>query len=408
MKSKTENQISLRKFPFPFQAMFAICSDVDHAISLPAYLDFMRFLNTDQQTSYGKGVSLEISNSFWFYNAVGDEQLSYFQGTSDIESEFAGVCRDFWNSGHIDTLHGYGDFNRGGFERHYAEQALEELDKWNVKIPVWVNHGNDNNHQKLGNYPGFDGANPSSKAYHFDLLREHGTRFYWAGRTTHVCGQRATFSLGHAAHKLLQSLVVKTKYRHIDRPLPDPLNRLLIPAKQTDGGELFEFQRFISRYGQVKNTDLHDLSLQLTRGNLSTLVKNEGYMLLYTHMNEHLPEQQALPAGVEAGFRLLSEYSQAGDLLVTTSSRLLQYADIHEQLAWETKFSSDQTQIHLSRLDDRPLVEEALQGITLYCTEPEKITLFCGEKQLSLKINPIDSSGKPSVSVVWEALEFPV
>jgi len=388
--------------------MFAISSDLDHAISLPAYLEFMKYLNTSQDTCYGRGLDLEISNSFWFFNTEKDNQLSYFQGLSTLESKFAGVCRELWKSGHIDTLHSYGNFNRGDFRRSFAEKALEALDKHGVDIPVWVNHGNDNNLQNIGDFPFSPGANPASKAYHFDLLKEYGLRFFWTGRTTHVSGQDTIFSLGNYLQRKLQNLALKTKYRKVQRPLPDPANRLLMQSSLEDGNHILEFQRFISRYGEVKNTDIHDLGLQLTRGNLSSLVKSEGYMLLYTHMNENLPESQALPVRVEAGFRRLAEYSQQKVLLVTTTSRLLQYADTREHLGWKTVSSSGLTEVHFFRDDKRPLTPKELQGVTLYCTEPEQTALFCGEERLSAQTNPADSSGRSSLSVVWEALEFPV
>lgn len=407
MNSKPEISVTLRKFPYPYKAMFAICSDVDHAISLSAYVEFMKYLNTEEQTAYGWGVGLEVSNSFWFFNATGDNQLSYFHGLSKQESDFASVCRELWESGHIDTLHSYGNFDTGGFERKYAEMAMDELEKQSRVIPVWVNHGNDNNHQKIGPYPNFNGAQPDSTAYHFDLLKQHGTSFFWAGRTTHVCGQNANPSLNHQAQQLLQVLVLKTKYRNTNRPLPDPANHLLIPTKMADGNELIEFQRFISRYGEVKNTDLNDLGVQLKESNLSALVKSGGYMLLYTHMNENLPEGQPLPETVDAGFRRLAKYSHEKDLLVTTNSRLLQYADVSEHLSWKASRESGITQLKLFRDDKRPLSPGELQGLTFYCPNPESLRLYCGDTILPVQVNPADSSGKSSVSVIWEALQFP-
>ncbi len=408
MSSRPENDISLRKFPYPYQAMFAISSDLDHAVSLPAYLEFMKYLNTDQNTCYGKGLGLEISNSFWFFNAEEDRQLSYFQGLSSRESDFAPVCRALWASGHLDTLHSYGNFNPGGFERSFAEKALEELAKHGADIPVWVNHGNDNNHQNIGNFTFSPGGNPASKDYHFDLLKESGSRFFWAGRTTHVSGQSASFSLENRLQQQVQNLVVKLKYGKINRPLPDPQNRLIVPSTLEDGHSFLDFQRFISRFGEVNNTDLHDLTRQLTRGNLDSLINSKGYMLLYTHMNENLPEGQALPPDVEQGFKLLVDYARKKDLMVTTAARLLQYADLTENLNLEVQQKSSLTEIHLTPKADCPIRAKNLQGVTVYCSEPARTTLYYDGLPLAVEVNPPDQSGLGSVSVPWDKLEYPL
>ena len=407
MKPNSEQTISLRKFPYPYRAMFAICSDVDHAVSLPAYLEFMKYLNTDQQTCYGTGLGLEISNSFWFFNAEDQQQLSYFLGTSTKESDFAPICREFWASGHLDTLHSYGNFNLGGFERLFAERALDELDKHSALVPVWVNHGNDLNHQKIGNYPSFRGARPGEKAYHFDLLKDHGTRFFWAGRTTHICGQNASFSIGNRLQQMAQTLVLKTKYRGLGRPLPDLENKLLLPTVLEDGSKIMEFQRFISRFGEVKKTDLSDLALQLTPSTLQALVKSQGYMLLYTHMNENLPEGQPLPPAVERGFRTLAKFARDNSLLVTTSARLLQYANLSENMVFEVHQSAGLTEIHLKPNSEQALEGRDLQGLTFYCSDPVKTRIFWAGQLLVTQVNQPDHSGVGSITIPWEKLEFP-
>ncbi len=408
MKPASDQTISLRKFPYPYKAMFAISSDVDHAVSLPAYLEFMSFLNTTRDTCYGVGLGLEISNSFWFFNAEDQQQISYFQGTSTKESDFAPVCRELWASGHLDTLHSYGNFNRGGFERSHAEKALKELDQHKAKILVWVNHGNDENHQKLGNYPAFHGAKTNEKAYHFDLLKESGTRFFWAGRTTHVCGQNAAFSPGNRIQQLAQNLIVQTKYRHVDRPLPSVDNQLLIKTQLEDGNQILEFQRFISCFGEVKNTDVTDLALQLTRPTLAALVKSQGYMLLYTHMNENLPEGQPLPADVARGFDLLAAFARNKDLLVTTSARLLQYADLTTNLLLDIHSGADLTEVHLHARGNDHLTVNDLQGLTFYCSDPEKTRIYWGGQLLETQVNPADHRGRVSISLPWTALVFPL
>lgn len=398
----------LRKIPAPYDALFAITSDADHAVSLSAYLEWQKYLNTSGDTVYGPGLGLEVGNSFWFYNGVGDDQLSYFQGTSGRESAFAGPCRELWRSGHIDTLHSYGDFNRGGFSRALAETAVNELDRQRFSPRVWVNHGNDANSQNIGTITPYQGADPDSKAYHQDLLRGLGTRFFWMGRTTHVAGQDAAFSLGNQLQQKLQNLVLKTKYRKIQRPLPDPPNRLLIQTALADGSRVLDFQRFISRFGKVKNTDFHDLGLQLSEGNLSALLKSQGFMLLYTHMNEHLPESGPLPVAVRTGFERLRKLQEQKRLLVTTTSRLLVYADLIQHLTWTMKTAGPVRQLHLQRDDHLPLTRETLQGVTFYVDEPQTVTLYFNDQPLPAQTNPAGSGQPTSIGVPWQPLVYPL
>src|SRR5437879_4067835 len=88
--------VQLAKYPYPYRAMMAICSDLDETPNRTTYLEMMRFLNTTEQTSLGQGVGLEAGNSLYFMTPPG--QYSYF-GTDDIGRELA---RTLIRSGHID------------------------------------------------------------------------------------------------------------------------------------------------------------------------------------------------------------------------------------------------------------------------------------------------------------------
>jgi len=120
----------------------------------------MDYLNGNSDTPWGKGLGLEIGNSFWFFNKTSSFQMSYFRNSTREETPFASVCRDFWISGHVDVMHTYGDFDEGGFSRKYAELALEELYAHGASILVWVNHGNENNTQNVGLFEYHHGSNP--------------------------------------------------------------------------------------------------------------------------------------------------------------------------------------------------------------------------------------------------------
>ncbi|MDP2365841.1 MAG: hypothetical protein Q8M94_18980, partial [Ignavibacteria bacterium] len=167
----------IRKFPYPYKCALAICSDIDAIISVERFLELQKFLCTDKETTAGKGISLEIGNSFLFFRNSDHPGISYFNGLSKVETDFAPVCRELIKSGFIDVLHTYGDFNLGGFNRDYAETSIEELICNNLKLKTWVNHGNKLNSQNVGGLPEFIGDSPGTKSYHLDLLKKYGMKY---------------------------------------------------------------------------------------------------------------------------------------------------------------------------------------------------------------------------------------
>ena len=157
--------------------MLAISSDLDNTSSLKVYLEMMKFFNTKSTTSFGRGLDLEIGNSFWFFNNSNFSQLSYYKNLTCKKAPFAYLCSDLLESGHIDVLHTYGNFDNGGFLRKHAEIALNELTKKNIKISVWVDHGSKNNTQRVGNNNNMLGAVKGSNEYHLDMAEKIGLEY---------------------------------------------------------------------------------------------------------------------------------------------------------------------------------------------------------------------------------------
>src|SRR4030042_1806878 len=122
----------LRRIPYPYRAMLAICSDLDETSDRNVYWEIMRFLNTAEQSAIGPGVGLEVGNSIYF--DMPAEQFSYWN-TDDTGRE---MVRALIRSGHIDCLHSYGDL---AAKRKQAARVLDELDRHGCKLEVWVDHG---------------------------------------------------------------------------------------------------------------------------------------------------------------------------------------------------------------------------------------------------------------------------
>lgn len=376
------------------------------------FLELMKFLNTDSVTPLGKGLDLEVGSSFWFFNATNTSQLSYYRGKSRINSDFAYFCRNLWKSGHIDMLHTYGNFDEGGFERQFAEYSISELEKYGVRIKVWVNHGNRNNLQNLGRFEFQNGADPGSAAYHFDLLRSYGVRFIWSGRMTHVIGQNAENTHNVRLTNFAQKLLSRTKYRFLRESIFDFENRLSMTITLQDASEVWDFVRFVNRFGLEKTKDAYDLVGQTHPSVIKILISNAGYLVLYTHMCEGVSNLKHLPQKLINNFRFLSRMYRDGKLLVATTSRLLQYNEVHDKVVWQTENKDGMKKIDISLDIDtlgskQKLSEDMLQGMTFYCDDPHKTAIFFDGKPMKIQRNPKDATGRFSVTIPWRKLEYP-
>jgi hypothetical protein len=114
-------KIRLKTFPYTYKAALDINSDLDGTHTFEEFLEIQRFLNTKEGTSMGRGIGLEIGNSFWMYSGSSDDKFTYFKSLTTFPSGSAPIIRDFIKSGYIDVMHSYGNFSRvGGFHRDMA------------------------------------------------------------------------------------------------------------------------------------------------------------------------------------------------------------------------------------------------------------------------------------------------
>src|SRR5205085_2853215 len=186
LRSDAAVRVSLRPFPYPYRAALAICSDLDETADRNVYWEIMRFLNTTQHTTMGRGAGLEIGNSIYF--DMRPDQFAYWN-TDDTGRAMA---RAMIRSGHIDCLHSYGDL---ATTRAHAGRALDELAKHDCRLRVWVDHAIAPSNFGPDIMQGH-GDEPGHPAYHADLTTQYGIRYVWRGRVTSVLGQDAPPRLG--------------------------------------------------------------------------------------------------------------------------------------------------------------------------------------------------------------------
>lgn len=181
----SEKSIKISRIPYPYKAMLAICSDLDETPDEKAYFELMRFLNTAEDTSCGKGINLEIGNSIYFSMPKG--QFSYWNTDDAGRNKIHTLIR----SGHIDCLHSLGDLID---TRKEVVTAFDALERNGCKLNVWVDHAVAPTNFGADIMHGH-GDDIKHSAYHADLALKHGIRYVWTGRVTSVIGQDRPFSL---------------------------------------------------------------------------------------------------------------------------------------------------------------------------------------------------------------------
>src|SRR5882724_8721210 len=117
--------------PYPYRALLAISSDLDETPHRSVYRESMRFLNTTESTSMGQGVGLEVGNSIYF--DMPPDQFAYW----NTDDSGRTMVRALIRSGHIDTLHSFGNL---ATTRDHARRALEELARHSCQLQVWIDH----------------------------------------------------------------------------------------------------------------------------------------------------------------------------------------------------------------------------------------------------------------------------
>lgn len=388
----------LRKFPYPYNAMLAISSDIDDT-TLEEFKTYHKFLNTKEQTSYGEGLGLDIGDSMWMYMADSmkgkvdkygngvESIMTFYKGTNSTQKHNSDEIIHFINAGWIDSLHAFGDFSteneRGTtFNRKLAIGAWNALKSINFKPTVWINHGDRSNKQNFGAYGTSkfmsyqQGDNPKSPYYHTDLTIGNGIKYVW--------NSISDYNFGH------------------DYPLYELSIR--------DGRKVWGFFRYTNNLtnGKIDWTwTPKDLYRQLSQSNLDSLVEKQQYSIVTQHFGveaENLFSQENIKS-----LRMLDDYENNGKILVAKTSRLLNYANVHKNILYDRVTENGKTYINVNCISDPifgkyiPTLDD-IRGITFYCDDPENTVLLLNKNGIDsteIQINPKDETGKASISIKW-------
>lgn len=395
----------LRPIPYPYTAMLAICSDLDETPDRNLYFEIMRFLNTTEETEYGRGVGLEVGNSIYF--DMPPDQFSYWN-TDDTGRR---MLQTLIQSGHVDCLHSFGDL---ATERRHAGRALDELTSHACRLPVWVDHAvaptNIGDDIMRG-----EGDLPGSRYYHTDLTFAHGVRFVWRGRVTSTLSQgvrRTLRGILHPRHPYASVVAVAKEVakglagrRQSNRYAMHYHNRLLRPIRLRDGRPALEFLRSNPHWRGVGRGALaDDLVDVFTPRVLRTLAEGRGISILYTHLGRTRTAERFGPH-VRQAFRALAEYAQDNALLLTTTGRALAYSQMLNLVSFATREVGDALHIDVTIPD---VTEHDVPGLTFYIRRPADVRLTInGRVATSVRRNPKDHTGRESVALSWTRLQYP-
>jgi hypothetical protein len=412
--------ISLRKFPHPYRAALAVSNDADFMTD-ESFRFFHRYLNTTKETPLGRGLALPVADSFFLFNSPESKNgFTLFEGLSNQLSTRAGLLLDCARAGLIDTLHTFGDFTSPDhFTRDLARRGLDTLLREGVILRVWVNHGGPSNVQCLGPLTDhFQGDLPGTPCYHADLTTAFGIRFCWLGS---ALGDYIAYDGRTRAHAVLTWVqgVLRARSLLMLRSALQ-LRTLVYPLTLRDGAVLLGFNRYAGTMGFTPV--LEDLPIQLSARNLNLLKDAGGYSIVYQHfavrrrlagfgVDSYKPNiHPYLRLEETAALVRLAEEFHNGNILVTSTERLLRYNAAQRWLRWTSNVSEQGVRIRLVGIEEPSngkcrLVDLAeLEGLTFYTPDPRKTEIWRGTAGADVRVpnliaNPTDHTGRESVSI---------
>lgn len=412
--SSEPSVVDLRSWPYPYQALLAVCSDLDETPDRGRYWETLRFLNTTDMTALGPGVGLEVGNTIYF--DMPAEQFSYW-GTDDAGRE---MIRTLILSGHVDCLHSFGDL---ADSRARAARALDELAAHDCWLEVWVDHAVAPTNFGADIMRGC-GDVPGHAAYHADLTAGFGIRFVWRGRVTAVVAQNTpprpltVWTPRHALASLRTT--AKEAVKHAAARLGSKKyamhgpNGVLRRTTLRDGQGMYEFMRCNPHYRGVSEGDTADgIGQVLTRGMLDRLVERRGACILYTHLGKARDCTRPLNAAAVAGFRRLAHEHDRGTIGVLTTQRLLRYVAARDAATWSFRREGRRIEIDIQiaspqQLSTTASVRDLLGGLTFYVPAGSACFVRVNRTTVEdLTHNPPDHTGRPSVTIPLVALAFP-
>ena len=395
--------VDLRDFPYPYSAMLAICSDLDETAGHEEYVEISRFLNTDEPTRIGKGLGLEVGNTMYFDMAPGE--YSFWNATDEQRDEIIALMR----SGHIDAFHSFGDL---ASSRAHAENAINCLESAGCKLRVWIDHAiaptNFGSDIMRGS-----GDSRDSDVYHADLTVNHGVRYVWRGRVSSVIGQGVRRRLGGIYDRRYgqESAITVTKelIKGLLGRIPGSRfrmhasNRVIEPIGLRDGQPVYEFLRSNPHPLGVSVADRGDRIYEVLRDDmLDKLVDRRATAIIYTHLGKTDHVNTLFPPETIDALANLAKRANAGEILVATTARTLDYQLMMTTIDWSVSESEDSIRI------DCTTEADSVQGLTFLVSGTKPVDIRVAGKSVCTSSEHELHGDRRVISVPWQPLSWPL
>jgi hypothetical protein len=447
--------VAVRPYPYPYVAAFALSNDVD-GMNRAAFEDWHGFVNGAGDTSYGPGLGLEVSDSFWVWSGTRNEALAVYRQYPDElkreESPDVPRITELARAGWLDTLHSFGNWRaplEGNREslgaRAEAEYALETLDRLGIKPKVFVNHSMSPSNLGgiWGTYQKAD--DPNHPMYCVDLLKAAGFRYFWIDSCLNM--EKFGDHLHYADERDLQAAIaihpwtdlLRRPGKVLDDDPPDfptgaaelrgllvgMFNETILPLTARDGAPILAFKRYRSPYLPTTST----FPIQVTARKLDRLESQGGAVIVYQHFGITSLRGRAKSTAPgakgrstppvfdeheEACWRDIADRWRAGRLFVATTGRLLDWLWLRDRLVIETDEHADRWTVRLaglkcSALGERPVETGDLNGLSLLVPEtaPEVVVVRGGGAIVPMQRKPDQAHpGRHVLYSPWKSLEW--
>jgi hypothetical protein len=184
------------------------------------------------------------------------------------------------------------------------------------------------------------------------------------------------------------------------------------PCRLGDGSTLIGFSRF-NRHpeGIWASPTRNTLHYALSQDVLDNLIRQNGYLILYTHLGLPMNCKGELFSEEDksALIRLAEEYHN-GNIWVARTVDILTYLNVIRHLEYDVRKEGERTIINIlsihDPIDGRRLPEESeLSWLCFYTPRPEKTFIRLNGSDLKIQINQPENSNEKSISL--SGMPFP-
>ena len=347
------------KYPYPNKAWLAMANDPDNTV-IEDWQELHSFIWDELKLPFGDSLFVKSFNQNLptQVNLEGNPEI----GTAHLH----------------DIIHTWGDYMHGrkrGFDREDALEAAATLKNLGIKPKVWIDHASFVGNMIHGTNKGaLDKLTDSSGhvyqnfVYSLGIARNLGIRYIWNGEVSNIVGQDrklvfADYRLQSGGNRLKASAKsVLHQMPSIRTGYVAPDNRQYNRKKFADGSELYCFRR----YGTWQDADIDGLHNLINPTKIDELIKQSGTAIVYSHLGKRYSKDSGrknhIPETTREDFKNVKQKFEAGELMVSSTSDLLDYLVLRDRI--EVDVVASEIRINPDGISFEKLTSESLSGKT--------------------------------------------